>query len=167
MESNQIHLLNALGSGVRPVDLGEVTPAAQDRFQGLLREAISGHARTELGVTFAPSAAGMFDQTQQEHIARAVDLAAAAGSQHALILHDEHSLRVDVRNRVVTEAPRLSDTKVIQGIDAFVAAQSPVSSDPETVKTPMISGGFHPARGVRNASLVRTIALQESAQETT
>lgn len=166
MESNQIHLLNALGSGVRPVDLGETAPGEHDRFQGLLRQAIGGHARTELGVTFGPSAAGLFDQVQQEHIARAVDLAAAAGSEHALILHDEHSLRVDVRNRVVTEAPRLSDTNVVQGIDAFVAAQSSFSSVSETVNTPMISGGFHPARGVRNASLVRTIALQESAQET-
>lgn len=166
MESNQIHLLNALGSGVRPVDLGETAPAEHDRFQGLLREAIDGHAKTELGVTFAPSAAGLFDQVQQGHIARAVDLAAAAGSEHALILHDEHSLRVDVRNRVVTDAPRLSDSEVIQGIDAFVAAQSPVSCDMEADTPPMRSGGFHPARGVRNASLVRTIALQESAQET-
>lgn len=166
MSPEQVQLLKALGSGVRPVDLGEDRAHAGDRFGALLTDAIRGRAATELGVTFAPSASGMFDPSQQERIARAVDLAAAAGSEHALILHERHTLRVDVRNRVVLEAPPLNTSETITGIDAFVGSQLPVSTGDEGEVTPVLAGGFSPARFVRNASLVRTLAQSDASHAT-
>lgn len=165
MTPDQVHLLKSLGSGVRPVDLGEHAPVDTDRFEGLLHDAIRGRAHTELGVTFAPDASGMFDQTEQGRIARAIDLAAAAGSEQALILHNEHSLRVDVRNRVVLEAPTLNPDEVMTGIDAFVAAQTPVDTDDPTDVQRTSGDEFHPARVVRNASLVHALAQSQGSHD--
>lgn len=117
-----------------------------------------GQARSELGVTFAPSASGQFGQDEQQRIARAVDLAAAAGSEHALIMHERHALRVDVRNRVVLEAPEQTPGRVVTGIDAFVEAQGHASQGDTPEGEPVGAGGFVPARVVRNASLVRALA---------
>ncbi len=161
MTPEQVHLLRALGSGIRPVDLGEIAPVNEDRFGTMLRDAIDGRAHSELGVTFAPSASGMFNQRQQQRIARAIDLAAAAGSEHALILHERHTLRVDVRNRVVLEAPRLAAEDAITGIDSFVSAQVPAEQSDEPDFSIVSSGVLRPARVVRNASLVRTLAQAE------
>jgi len=158
MSPDQIQLLRALGSGVRPVDLGEGTLVNSDRFGTMLHEAVQGRARTELGVTFAPNASGMFDSIQQDRIARAIDLAAAAGSDHALILHERHSLRVDVRNRVVLEAPETEDMRTITGIDTFVSAQVPAQEEDGLISQPSGRSGRSPARIVRNASLMRTLA---------
>ncbi len=158
MSPDQIQLLRALGSGVRPVDLGEDARVNDDRFGTMLHEAVHGRARTELGVTFAPNASGMFDSTQKDRIARAIDLAAAAGSEHALILHERHSLRVDVRNRVVLEAPELEGMRTVTGIDTFVSAQVPAQEDDAMISQPSARGELSPARVVRNASLMRTLA---------
>ncbi len=165
MTPDQVHLLKSLGSGVRPVDLGEDTPIDTDRFEGLLHDAIRGRARTELGVTFAPDASGMFDQHEQGQIARAIDLAAAAGSEQALILHNEHSLRVDVRNRVVLEAPKLNPNEVVRGIDAFIPLQTPADSEDAAVVLRTSKDGFQPARVVRNASLVHTLAQSQPTHD--
>jgi hypothetical protein len=165
MTPEQVHLLRSLGSGVRPVDLGERDADTGDQFNVLLQGALRGEPTTELGVTFAPSTSGMFDLDQRSRIARAIDLAAAAGSQHALILHDRQALRVDVRNRVVLEAPTTSDHEPITGIDAYVETRAQPKleeNDDETdeyYESPL--QGFNPARVVRNASLVRALAPSE------
>ncbi len=166
MKTVQLQLLESLGRGVRPVDLGEPAGHPVDRFEGMLDDAVHGRARTELGVTFGPSASGVFDFAQQEQIARAVDIAAAAGSERALILHERHALRVDVRNRVVLEAPETQQRLLISDIDAFVCASS---SDPdaETIDQQADpSGLIIPARVVRNASLARTLAQADAAAGT-
>jgi len=159
MSPDQIQLLRALGSGVRPVDLGEGTLVNSDRFGTMLHEAVQGRARTELGVTFAPNASGMFDSIQQDRIARAIDLAAAAGSDHALILHERHSLRVDVRNRVVLEAPETEDMRTITGIDTFVSAQVPAQRrgwvDFTAQWTERAQSGTHCAKRVVDADACR------------
>lgn len=170
MNPTQTQLLRSLGSGVRPIDLGEALFAdADDRFDAMLRGAMQGRARTDIGVTMGPSVSGLFGLEQQDSIARAVDLAAAAGSEHALILHDTHTLRVDVRNRVVSEAPELADGQLITGIDAFVVAQRSgvdEDTDEENRELPSLpAGAVLPARVVRNASLVRTLAQAGDARE--
>ena len=170
MNPSQVQLLRSLGSGVRPVDLGEpgldsLGLGNEDRFEELLRGAIDGHAHSEVGVTLAPSISGMFDFHQRELIARAVDIAAASGSENALILHDTHAMRVDVRNRVVSDAPELLNEQIVTGIDAFVLAQVPDDQE-ETVdpESPHM-GTVLPARVVRNASLVSTLAQASGAHD--
>lgn len=165
MTPEQVHLLRALGSGVRPVDLGERAEMQGDRFGPMLRDALAGNPRTELGVTFAPNASGLFDTQQQEHIARAVDVAAAAGSEQALVLHDRHALRVDVRNRVVLEAPSLRSGGAITGIDGVVCAQTHTSQGDATETNAAPSGEISPARVVRNASLVRALADAQGSHD--
>lgn len=163
MKPVQQQLLESLGSGVRPVDLGERSLDSTPRFDGMLTQAIHGRARTELGVTFAPAASGMFDHQQQEQISRAVDIAAAAGSQQALILQDRHTLRVDVRNRVVLDAPVLGLGGLIDEIDAFVCAHIPLNEDDSDNPLPAGASLIVPARVVRNASLARTLAQSSYA----
>lgn len=170
MNPTQAQLLRSLGSGVRPVDLGESSPGvADERFDALLRDALAGRPRTDIGVVMGPSVSGVFDLQQRDSIARAVDLAAAAGSEHALILHDTHAVRVDVRNRVVSEAPPLADGHLVTGIDAFVVAQRPgVDADlgeESSELPPLPSVPVLPARVVRNASLVRALAQAGDARE--
>lgn len=165
MKPVQQQMLESLGSGVRPVDLGEQAIESSNRFDGLLSRAIDGRARTDLGVTFAPSASGMFDSEQQEQIARAVDIAAAAGSERALILHDRHTLRVDVRNRVVLEAPLAQASEMIDGIDSFVCAHVPECEEDIDAHETIPVGAIVPARVVRNASLARTLAQAGDADQ--
>lgn len=159
MSPDQVQLLKSLAKGVRPIDLGEPIEAMPDRFGTMLSDAVRGRARTDLGVSFAPSVSGVFDSVQRDQIARAVDVAAAAGSEHALILHGRQTLRVDVRNRVVLEAPPCEPLVAITGIDACVGTQSEATQgdahDPGMPDRP----GIVPARIVRNASLVRVLAL--------
>jgi hypothetical protein len=165
MTPEQVHLLRALGSGVRPVDLGEPARSGDDRFGPMLQQAIAGNPRTDLSVTFAPGASGLFDSLQQERIARAVDLAAAAGTEHALVLHDRHALRVDVRNRVVLDAPALRSGGVLTGIDGVVSSQPrEIEGDAsETVRAQQAV--ISPARVVRNASLVRALAGSQGSDD--
>ncbi|MHA7812417.1 MAG: hypothetical protein ACX94C_03340 [Phycisphaerales bacterium] len=165
MSPEQIHLLKSLGSGVRPVDLGEVSGDQDDRFDRMLREAVGGRASTQLGVKFSPSVSGMYDQQQQHSIARAIDLAAAAGSEHALILHERHTLRVDVRNRVVLEAPAIKISEAVTGIDAFVKAQAGSDGDEDDGLAQRGPGVFSPARVVRNPSLVRALADYDTPRD--
>lgn len=166
MKPVQQQMLESLGSGVRPVELGERAIDLEDYFDTMLTRAVQGRARTDLGVSFAPGASGMFDPVQQEQIARAVDIAAAAGSERALILHDRHTLRVDVRNRVVIEAPIAKPGDIGCGIDAFVCAHVE-QFDGDTVDSPPgTTGLLVPARIVRNASLARTLAQASGASDT-
>lgn len=159
MSPDQVQLLKSLASGVRPIDLGEPIDALPDRFGSMLSDALSGRARTELGVSFAPSLSGTFDSVQRDQIARAVDVAAAAGSEHAIILHGRQTLRVDVRNRVVLETPPSEPLIAITGIDTCVGTQSDTEQgDAEDSSIPD-RHGLTPARIVRNASLVRVLAL--------
>ena len=161
MTPEQVHLLRSLGSGVRPVDLGEPTPNQGDRFNEMLKGAIHGNASTDLGVKFAPSTSGMFDQDEQSKIARAIDLAAAAGSEQALILHDRQALRVDVRNRVVLEVPAMTDHDPVMGIDTYIETAMPENNEDSYESPTPTHQGFSPARIVRNASLVRALAPSE------
>ncbi|CAN0523530.1 unnamed protein product, partial [Laminaria digitata] len=157
MKPVQIHMLESLGRGVRPVDLGEDLIAPGDQFTSMFSNAINGNPRSDLGIRFAPAASGLFDATAQQDIASAVDLAAAAGSEHALILHETHTLRVDVRNRIVLEAPGLTPKDVVTGIDSFLStagAAVPPELDAERPLSVMLST---PARVVRNASLARAL----------
>lgn len=165
MKPVQQQMLESLGSGVRPVDLGESAADSSNRFDGMLASAVQGPVRTDLGVTFAPSASGMFDMQEQEQIARAVDIAAAAGSEQALILHDRHTLRVDVRNRVVLEAPVFQSESLVSDIDAFVCAQLPECDEDASELSVETVGVSVPARVVRNASLARTLAQTGDAAD--
>jgi hypothetical protein len=158
MSPDQVQLLKALGSGVRPIDLGERATEVADRFRDLLDGALQGRARTDLGVSFAPSISGTFDSVQRDQIARAVDVAAAAGSEHALILHGTQTLRVDVRNRVVLDAPELQPLEAVTGIDSFVGSQTMSSQEDDAFVGGVPQGGITPARVVRNASLVRALS---------
>ncbi|MFG0246057.1 MAG: hypothetical protein ACF8MF_08435 [Phycisphaerales bacterium JB052] len=165
MNPTQAHLLRSLASGVRPVDLGEPMLGGDDRFSGMLESAIEGHPRSEVGVTLGPSISGMFDLHQQELISRAVDIAAASGSENALILHDTHAMRVDVRNRVVSDAPELLSDQIITGIDSFVLTQVPENEEETDDVVPPKLGVVLPARVVRNASLVSTLAQAGEAHQ--
>lgn len=165
MNPTQTHLLRSLASGVRPVDLGEPTLGGEDRFDGMLHSAIDGRAQSEVGITLAPSISGMFDFHQRELISRAVDIAAASGSENALILHDTHAMRVDVRNRVVSDAPELLVDQIVTGIDSFVLTQLPVNEEETDDVVPPELGVVLPARVVRNASLVSTLAQAGEAHQ--
>ena len=162
MSSVESQLLDALASGVRPFDTAPSTiPKVGAGFDALLSGAMHGQGRSDLGIRFAPSASGIYDQTEQAKIAQGVDRAAQAGVDHALILHDQRTLRVDVRNRVVLEVSDLDEELVVNKIDGFVSlnkAQSSPESDEngEIVGDPGLLGA--PARGVRNASLVHALA---------
>ncbi len=162
MKTIEAQLLESLGHGVRPFDTGQVAiaPPGVD-FDQMLSDIGRGAPVTELGVRFAPSVSGMFESADQFAIARGVDRAAAAGVDHALILHDQRTLRVDVRNRIVLEAVPIADERVIDGIDGFVSLdmhkKKDDSSDSDTPDIP--AGGIStPARIVRNASLIHALA---------
>ncbi len=163
MKPVEVQLLESLASGVRPFDAAPVvTPEGGFDFDALFEGALIGKPETTLGVRFAPSVSGMFEQAQQAEIARGVDRAAAAGVDHALILHDQRTLRVDVRNRVVLDVFPVSDDQVIDGIDGFVslkadAQQADTTSKADPSKMPE-GTVFTPARVVRNASLVHALA---------
>lgn len=159
MSPDQVQLLKSLASGVRPIDLGEPIEALPDRFGSMLSDALRGRARTDLGVSFAPSVSGTFDAVERDQIARAVDVAAAAGSEHALILHGRQTLRVDVRNRVVLDAPPSEPLVAISGIDTYVGAQSDETQSDEDKRVAFADSVITPARNVRNASLVRVLAM--------
>ncbi len=162
MKTIEVQLLESLGQGVRPFDTGQVPindPGSS--FERMLSSIGRGTPATELGVRFAPSVSGMFESEDQFAIARGVDRAAAAGVDHALILHDQRTMRVDVRNRIVLEIAPISDERVIDGIDGFVSLdmhkKKDDSSDSDAPDMPagQISA---PARIVRNASLVHALA---------
>ena len=127
-------------------------------FDALLDGALSGRPTTNLGITLGPAVSGMFEQHQQGLIAQGIDKAAAVGVENALILHEQHALRVDVRNRVVLEAIPLNDQEVIDGIEGIVPLQPDANTeDTEDQQSPQIER-FTPARVVRNASLVHALA---------
>ncbi len=162
MKTIQAQLLESLGQGVRPFDTEQVPindPSSS--FERMLSSIGCGTPTTDLGVRFAPSVSGMFESKDQFVIARGVDRAAASGVDHALILHDQRTLRVDVRNRIVLEVFLISDQRVIDGIDGFVSLdmrkKTDDSNDSDTPDIPA-GGMFTPARIVRNASLVHALA---------
>lgn len=158
MKPVQIRMLELLGRGVRPVDLGEDFIAQDDQFSTMLVDALSGNPRSELGIRFAPATSGLFDAVAQREIASAVDVAAAAGSEHALILHETHTLRVDVRNRIVLEAPELVPQRLVEGIDSFLSTAGG-NEEPAAEEDLPIHGMLScPARVVRNASLARALS---------
>lgn len=159
MKSIETELLESLGAGVHLLDAHHVaTPTSGADFGSLLGDALNGKPKTDLGVRFGPAVSGMFGIDEQKKIAHGIDQAAAGGVDHALILHDQRTLRVDVRNRVVLDVYKLSDHEVIDGIDGFVSLQtSENKEDPADIDT-SDTGGFRPARIVRNASLVHALA---------
>ena len=168
MKSMQAQLLASLGGGVRPIDPVDPASPAPDSmlqtFDALLSDAIAGDVKTDLPIRFAPSLSGVYSSEDQGIIARGVDRAAASGVEHALILHEKRTLRVDVRNRIVVEAYPTTSQEVIDGIDGFVSVQTDADtedadregSDSKTLSTP--------ARIVRNASLVHALATQQGGQ---
>ena len=159
MKPVQVQLLESLGSGVRPFDtLEPQLPDGDSGFTRLLSKAINGEPETDLGIRFGPAVSGEFNEIEQHSIARAVDRAAAGGVEHALILHNQRTLRVDVRNRMVLEAYRDTDPRVIDNIDGFVSLKTS-DSDSETAAPDDPSASLvKPARVVRNASLVHALA---------
>jgi len=155
MKSIEVQLLESLGGGVRPFDDpdGQI-PSGSEGFSAMLNESLLAKPDSHLPVRFAPSVSGLFEQDQQLEISRGVDLAAAAGIEYALILHDQRTLRIDVRNRVVLDAYPTTSSDVIEGIDGFVSLQAAQSTSESTTHTPVTA----PARVVRNASLVHALA---------
>lgn len=165
MKPIQDQLLKSLGNGVRPFDAVAIElPEGGFDFDALLKDALGGKPKTSLGVRFAPSVSGLFEQADQKLIAQGIDRAASVGVDHALILHNQRTLRVDVRNRIVLEAHRLSDEQVIDGIDGFVSIKALDTQTDRTsdgaIQSPSSGAGFAPARIVRNASLVQALAGQ-------
>lgn len=158
MKPIEVQLLESLGSGVRPFDVHDAeNPKVGIEFDSMLDHALHGRAESELGVRFAPSVSGTYELTDQSRIARGIDLAAAAGVDHALILHEQRTLRVDVRNRIVLESFPIDDQQVIDGIDGFVAIQ-PLELERSGASMPSDQSLHAPARVVRNASLVHALA---------
>ncbi len=166
MKPIEVQLLEALASGVRPFDAVPIEdPETGVDFESMLHNAAQGDAKSELGILIAPSVSGDFSHSQQERIARAVDLVAAAGIDQALILHEERTLRIDVRNRTVLDAYPARDQQVIDGIDGFVSVRAEpgdakqMDLEQQTLEPAAAGGVIHtPARVVRNASLVHALA---------
>lgn len=163
MNDDQVQLLRALGSGVRRFDVTpDGAPAHDEEFSSLLGQSVRGRPHTPLGVSFAPALSGVYGLEDQRLIAAGVDRAAASGIERALILHERHTLRVDVRNRVVLDARKADHEDPLTGIDGFVGVRFAQESDEGLVQGPT-SGGFPaPARVVRNASLVHALAGRAS-----
>jgi len=159
MKSVETELLESLAGGVRLFDVDPAqTPGVGTDFDALLADAKIGNPNTTLDVRFGPEVSGMFDQIEQRSIARSVDRAAIAGIGHALILHGQRTLRVDVRNRVVLEATPLTEDRVIDGIEGFVASKLSTEPTSQGDEPGAIGHTFAPARVVRNASLVHSLA---------
>ena len=166
MKPVQVQLLESLGSGVRPFDTFEPQlPDGDSGFTHLLREAINGRPETDLGVRFGPAVSGEFNEVEQHSIARAVDRAAAVGVEHALILHNQRTLRVDVRNRMVLESHRATGSKAITEIDGFVSSTFTPESHKNDDSKVLTGSVLVPARVVRNASLVHALAGQVTAMD--
>jgi len=159
MKTTQAQLLESLGGGVRPIDAvdpGQVW--SQQSFDALLDDAISGKPQTDLPIKFAPSLSGIYSAEEQQLIARGVDRAASSGVDHALILHNKRTLRVDVRNRIVLDAYPITSDDVVNDIDGFLTVQT-ISDDEDTPGTMPDSQALKtPARVVRNASLVHALS---------
>jgi hypothetical protein len=159
MTSDELNLLESLGAGVRPFDAVEVDlPSSSVNFDEIYTQAIGGNPRTDLAVVYGPSASGLFSPVDKKHIARGIDLAAVNGVDTALIMHDEHSLRVDVRNRVVLEVVEVHPEQVVQSIDGLVVTQSTGDTHVSSALDESESKLETPARVVRNASLVHALA---------
>ncbi len=159
MSPTQVDLLKALGSGIPPIDVPSGSIHDGDPgFRTLLQSAINGDVETDLGVMIGPSVSGELSEQDQYDIARAIDRAAANGIESALILHDQRTLRVDVRTRVILESIPMNPKLVIDDIDGF--ATSKISSQGAKTDGSHEEGGapLAPARVVRNASLVQSLA---------
>lgn len=172
MKPTQSQLLASLGRGVRPYDtpVGQIPAPGGQGFSSLLSGALTGSLRSGLGVRFAPSVSGMFGPDAQEEISEGVDAAAVSGIEHALILHDEHTLRVDVRNRVVLAAQAIEPGVAITDIDGFVSVLPTAEGEREREEkeTARAPDPFDvPARVVRNASLVHALAGRAAPVGTT
>lgn len=164
MKSVQVQLLESLGRGVRPFDTADSTISGSDSgFTELLGNAINGRAVTDLGVRFGPAVSGEYNEDEQYSIARAVDRAASVGVEHALILHNKRTLRVDVRNRMVLESQSTSDSKAITEIDGFVSSSFKSDTAKKSDVLELHESISVPARVVRNASLVHALAVQVAA----
>ncbi|MDF1809904.1 MAG: hypothetical protein P1U42_09440 [Phycisphaerales bacterium] len=162
MKPVEVHLLESLGAGVRPFDVGEAElPDTNPDFDLMLADAIDGNPKSDLAVLFAPSVSGEFTHDEQGAIRSAIDQAAVAGVDRALILHNKRTLRVDVQQRIVLEAIPIEESGVIEEIDGFVATNQPSNDDEQDeneVSEIRGDGVLIPARIVRNASLVHALA---------
>lgn len=167
-------LLDRLSGGLIPVGDGEVSPAV---FGDALAWA---RAQRAPAVSFAHGvdrAAMGFDQI--ELITQAGEDAARLGVEHALVDLGGAMVRLDVPNRRVEAQIAAHGAVMERGIDAFVRpALGPADPEPVggaggddgeaqegaggTRETPAVTrvlgGAPGPARVVRNASLVRTLA---------
>ena len=148
MDTRAASLLRRLAGGVRPVDGPPPRtdgPAAD--FTVHLRLAREGVLRTGLAVSVPASV--LLDDAEREALSEAADEAAAMGVAVALVQVGERCFRVDLAERaVVEEVP--PERRVVADIDGLVRP----APDPGDVR----QGPGGPARVVRNASLVRSLA---------
>ncbi|MCC5822985.1 MAG: hypothetical protein LAT64_07155 [Phycisphaerales bacterium] len=148
-------LLRLLAGGVRPV--GSPDPQAPPGrttldFPGLLDRAAAGSVRSDLPVRIPPAIRGSVDEAIHARLSDAADAAAAEGVDRALVMLGERMFRLDVDARAIIDAPDAQE-KVITGIDGVVIRDAGGPSE-----EPRPSSG--PARVVRNASLIHTLARE-------
>ncbi|MEM9373781.1 MAG: hypothetical protein AAGA55_09070 [Planctomycetota bacterium] len=157
MSVPQGELLRMLSGGVvpaaRPVQAPDrVDPAAD--FGAMLRKAQRGELRSDLPVTVPRGLSPALDQPERARVAEATDLAQREGISVALVDLGDRSLRVDVRERAVIDAPD-AQLRAVADVDGYVRA--PAAGDKALSET-VSAAAAGPARVVRNPSLIDALA---------
>ncbi|MBL4591892.1 MAG: hypothetical protein JKY96_08035 [Phycisphaerales bacterium] len=165
MTQEAAQLLMHLGRGVRPFDPLDQAPipVTEIDFSAMLTRARAGNPESGFPVHLTAELDRELDIEQRKALGIAVDRVMVVGSDQALVQLDERVLRVDVRTRTVLEEIEQSHHDAVSGIDAYIRAPSEennadlVEQQPSSLRISGIIGISGLARGVRNASLVRSL----------
>lgn len=146
-------LLRMLAGGVNPA--GRTVPVRQPAdgamdFRAMLEKAAGGELNTDLPVRVPRGLAPPLEPTQHARLSNATDRAQQHGIARALIDLGDRSLRVDVQERSVIDAPD-AQLRAVGDIDGYVRAHKDADEPPAHEPR-------GPARVVRNTSLINTLA---------
>lgn len=149
-------LLRMLAGGVNPAATSVRVPVSGDQpldFNAMLEQAFKGKLSTDLPVGTRglepPIEAG-----ERERLSVAADRAQQEGIRIALVDLGGRSLRVDVQDRTVIDAPD-AQLRAVGDIDGYVRAMNEGAG---TIDKPTEPQVFGPARVVRNQSLFEALA---------
>jgi hypothetical protein len=150
-------LLRMLAGGISPVARSpsvRFDDGASLDFRAMLEKATRGNLTTGLPVRIPSGLSPPVSLAEHDSLSLAADRAQAAGIERALVDLGGRTLRMDVQERQVIDAPD-AQLRAVGGIDGYVRGMSDARERPDLG----ISGtALGPARIVRNQSLIDALA---------
>ena len=133
MTTSSVDLLARLASGVVPDRHAGTasTPVESASFATLLDSARSGNVHSGLPVDLPKAYGVSLTNDQADALSRAVDAAAASGSDRLLAVVDDQLLHVDVQSRSVIGTSEASADVVTDINSVIFLPRSPVPEGPE------------------------------------